>query len=126
MANRRRLTKAERQEVYDKMGGHCAYCGYAITLKTMQADHVIPLRKGGVDELSNLLPACKSCNHYKSTLTVEQFRGCIERWTGVLMRSNTTFRNAARFGQVQPTPHRVAFYFERQESAQREEGQNGD
>lgn len=120
MANRRRLTKAERQAVYDKMCGHCAYCGTPITIKDMQADHVIPLKKGGADEVGNMLPACRSCNHYKSTLTVEQFRDCIERWPGVLMRDNTTYKNAVRFGVVTPTPLLVVFYFERRE-ARREE-----
>ena len=113
MANRRKLTKAERQQVYDKMGGYCAYCGCTITLKAMQADHVVPLHKGGADEVGNMLPACQSCNHYKSTLTVEQFRQCIERWPVVLERDSVTYRNAVRFGQVRPTPRRVVFFFER-------------
>lgn len=113
MANRRRLTKAERQAVYDKMGGYCAYCGTSISLKAMQADHVVPLHKGGSDEVSNMLPACRSCNHYKSTLTVEQFRGCVERWPVVLERDSVTYRNAVRFGQIMPTPQRVVFFFER-------------
>lgn len=113
MGDRRKLTKADRQEVYDKMGGYCAYCGAHITLKTMQADHVVPLRKGGADEVSNMLPACASCNHYKSTLDVEQFRRCVERWPVVLERDSTTYRNAVRFGQITPTPQRVVFFFER-------------
>ena len=33
---RRKLTKAERQFVYDKCGGHCAYCGCEITMRQMQ------------------------------------------------------------------------------------------
>lgn len=113
MTDRRKLTKAERQEVYDKMGGYCAYCGCEITLKQMQADHVIPLRKGGADNISNMLPACGSCNHYKSTLTVEQFRGALERMPAVLMRDSVTFRIAARFELIKHTPCRVVFFFER-------------
>lgn len=30
------------------------------------------LRKGGADALDNMLPACRSCNHYKGSLTVEK------------------------------------------------------
>ena len=41
-----------------------------ITIKEMQADHVVPLHLGGADEISNLYPACRACNHYKSTYTV--------------------------------------------------------
>lgn len=42
--------------------------------KDMQADHVIPLRVGGNDDISNMLPACRSCNHYKAALDLEKFR----------------------------------------------------
>lgn len=39
-------------------GAACAYCGEPAT----EVDHVVPLRRGGVDEESNLVPACKPCN----------------------------------------------------------------
>lgn len=78
----------------------------------MQVDHVIPLRKGGVDALENMLPACRSCNHYKSTLTLEQFRRAVERMPEVLMRDSVTYKNVVRFGMVKPTPRGVVFYFE--------------
>lgn len=44
---RRRLGKSERQEVYQKCNGHCAYCGMGIDYKDMQVDHAKPLRIGG-------------------------------------------------------------------------------
>lgn len=113
MTERRRLTKAERQEVYGKMGGHCAYCGEEITLKAMQADHVDPLRRGGADEVKNMLPACRSCNHYKHSLTIEGLRDALERMPGVLMRDSVTYKIATRYELVAPTPHRVVFFFER-------------
>ena len=31
--------KINREEVYNKCGGHCAYCGNDITIKQMQIDH---------------------------------------------------------------------------------------
>ncbi len=68
MSERRRLTKEERRAVYDKMGGHCAYCGCELHYKDMQVDHVVPLRKGGPDVPDNMLPACRSCNHYKDSI----------------------------------------------------------
>lgn len=117
MTNRRRLTKQDRRAVYEKMGGHCAYCGCEISIREMQVDHVVPLRKGGADTLENMLPACQSCNHYKSTLTVEQFRKAIERMPEVLMRDSVTYRNAVRFGLVKPVSRQVAFYFECAEEA---------
>lgn len=113
MPKRRRLKPEERRAVYDKMGGHCAYCGCKIRLnKDMQVDHVIPLQKGGPDVLDNMLPACRSCNHYKDTLTVQQFRQMVEKMPGTLERDSVTYRNAVRFGLVTPSPHPVVFYFE--------------
>ena len=73
MSDRRKLTAAERQQIYEKFGGRCAYCGCEITIKDMQADHVVPLHLGGEDDISNLYPACRACNHYKSTYTVERW-----------------------------------------------------
>lgn len=114
MADRRRLTPSERRTIYNLTGGRCAYCGTRIAFDDMQVDHVVPLRKGGVDTIDNMLPACRSCNHYKSTLTVEQLGKAIERMPEVLMRDSVTYKNAVRFGLVRPTPHPVTFYFEEQ------------
>lgn len=120
MDKRRRLSMGERRTVYDLTGGRCAYCGEDITFEGMQADHVVPLRKGGADTLQNMVPACRSCNHYKSTLTVEQFRQSVERMPAVLERDNSTYRTAVRFGLVWPLPKPVTFYFEQCEMPKEE------
>lgn len=86
----------------------------------MQVDHVIPMefyelyQANGfdLDTMDNYLPACRSCNHYKSTLTIKKFRKAIENYPIVLERDSVTYRNAVRFGMVQPTPKKVQFYFE--------------
>jgi len=121
MVKRRKLTKAERLVVYNKMDGHCAYCGTEITLRQMQVDHLIPMEfyeaymalGQDLDQLDNFLPACRSCNNYKHTLTLEKFRDALERMPDVLIRDSVTYRNAVRFGLVTPTPHPVVFYFEK-------------
>lgn len=118
--NRKRLTKQERRIVYNKMDGHCAYCGRKLQYANMQVDHVVPLRKGGPDVLDNMLPACRSCNHYKDTLTVQQFREMVEKMPETLERDSVTYRNAVRFGVVTPSPHPVVFYFERREARSHE------
>lgn len=111
---RRKLTKNERREVYKKFNGHCAYCGCELPFDKMAVDHVKSLYNGGEDELTNMFPSCRSCNHYKSTLTLKLFRESVERFHTVLMRDSVTYKNAVRFGQVLPQPHKVEFYFERQ------------
>ena len=110
---RRKLTYLERNAIYDKCDACCAYCGVHIDFKDMQVDHVMPLRKGCTDSLDNMLPACRSCNHYKSTLTLEQFRAAIEKMPQVLERDNTTYKIARRFGVVKTGKPKVVFYFEK-------------
>ena len=111
---RRSFTKAERLAVYEKTNGHCAYCGAEIEMRQMQVDHVISIEfPDSSNDLINLLPACRSCNNYKSTFSIEKFREMIERWPSVLMRDSVTFRNAVRFGMVEPDfEKRITFYFE--------------
>lgn len=40
------MNKKTRLKVYEKYGGHCAYCGEAIEFKEMQVDHIKPLCRG--------------------------------------------------------------------------------
>lgn len=105
---RKQLSKQERLRVYEKCNGHCAYCGCELSLKDMQVDHIIPLALINDDKSEtflNYLPACRSCNHYKSDLSLEAFRRMVERMPDVLMRDSVTYKNAVRFGLVTSTPH---------------------
>lgn len=73
------FTKTEREIVYQKYDGHCAYCGKKIEYKDMQIDHFKPLRAwnsedSGSNEMSNLMPSCRRCNHYKRANKLETFR----------------------------------------------------
>lgn len=80
MNNRKNLTKQQRQKVYNKYNGHCAYCGCELEYKDMQVDHLIPLNDWNnsyTDEelwsMDNLMPSCRLCNHYKRSYTLEHF-----------------------------------------------------
>ena len=118
---RRRLSKIQRQQVFDLCQGHCAYCGCSITLQNMQTDHLIPMELEAIarasghdaDSLENMMPACRSCNNNKSSLTLEKFRLAVYHWHDVLSRDSVTYRNAIRFGQVRPTQYVPQFYFEK-------------
>lgn len=124
LTKRRRLTKAERKAVYNKTGGHCAYCGCDMKFEDMQVDHVVPLNgwsKQGTDTLDNMLPACRSCNHYKSIMDIENFRKMVENMPTALARDSVTYKNAVRFGLVIPNPHPIKFYFEKLEGEHHED-----
>jgi 5-methylcytosine-specific restriction endonuclease McrA len=46
-------------------GWRCFYCNCRLTNETLTCDHRIPLSRKGTNWLSNLVPACKSCNSSK-------------------------------------------------------------
>jgi 5-methylcytosine-specific restriction endonuclease McrA len=62
----------------DKEGsvkGTCVYCGGPATCR----DHDVPRFRGGTDDPSNLVLACKSCNSRKGTLTGDEYREALRR-----------------------------------------------
>jgi 5-methylcytosine-specific restriction endonuclease McrA len=110
---RKRINEKQRRKLYDKYNGKCAYCGHDARYEDMQLDHVKPICHGGIDDISNMLPACRSCNHRKGSESLESFRQSVERFLTVLKRDSVTYRNAVRYGLVTPTPRRIVFYFEK-------------
>ena len=108
---RKSLSKDMRREVYEMYGGHCAYCGREIDIKDMQVDHVQSVYLGGEDKLSNYRPACRSCNFYKTTMSVEGLREQLGLIVGRLEKM-LTFRLALAHGLIQLTGRPVKFYFE--------------
>ena len=55
------LTEAQWEALQDAWGG-CAYCGAAGAL---QKNCLLPISRGGRYTLSNVVPACRSCNASK-------------------------------------------------------------
>lgn len=108
--------KIDRKHIHAKFGGHCAYCGKEITVKDMQVDHIYPKRLGGPDDLENLNPACRRCNHYKRGDTLEAFRrlmqGLHER-----IAKNYIVKVGLDYGVATLRPFSGLFYFETQGSA---------
>ncbi len=64
------FTFQEWVELCEQYSSRCAYCGKGTILT---ADHVIPLSEGGSNYISNILPACKSCNSKKGVMNYEEF-----------------------------------------------------
>lgn len=57
----------EKAEMLKKSGGICVHCGKKLKVnsKDLTAEHIIPLSKGGKNNLDNLIALCKTCNHDK-------------------------------------------------------------
>ncbi len=110
------ISKKTREAVYRKYDGHCAYCGREIAYKDMQVDHYQPLRAwkaedAGNDDISNLMPSCRMCNHYKRANSLETFRRYIQEIPQKL-RSNYIYKIGLVYGNVVEREKRIVFYFE--------------
>lgn len=57
------LTADQWHTIKIHFGYRCAYCGRKMQRLTM--DHITPISQGGEHTLSNVVPACKSCNSKK-------------------------------------------------------------
>ncbi len=58
-----------RRNVWIRDGGKCCYCDQEVTQHGMTYDHVIPRSAGGSTQWTNIVTACRSCNHRKGNRT---------------------------------------------------------
>lgn len=65
---RRRLLR----RIAARDGWTCAYCGRTLTKDTATIEHFTPLSKGGADNLSNMLLACRAHNQGAGSLNVRE------------------------------------------------------
>lgn len=124
--------KIDRQQVYSKCNGRCSYCGCEISIKQMQVDHYLSQRNfathilnnwnvpkhlshltiSDVDHIDNLMPACASCNKFKTANHIECFRSELELQPKRLRDNNPMIRLNERFGIIQIIEKPIIFYFE--------------
>lgn len=110
------ISKKVREAVYAKYNGHCAYCGREIAYKDMQVDHFVPKNgwnEHGTDDMKNLMPSCRMCNHYKRAHTLELFRRFIAEIPRKL-RQNYIYKIGVVYGNVIEDEKQIKFYFEQE------------
>lgn len=114
------ISKKSRDAVWQKYGGRCAYCGREIKLCDMQVDHFTP-KNGyfaqGSDDFSNLMPACRMCNHYKRANSLETFRRYIAEIPRKL-RKNYIYKIGVAYGNIAEKEKPIVFFFETKEAMQ--------
>ncbi len=112
------MTKQKRKEVHRRYDGHCAYCGKTIKYSEMQVDHLIPLARWrryaatqNLDDISNLMPTCRRCNHYKRAYSIEEFRHLLKT-IHERIRKTYIAKVAIDFGIIEFKPFDGVFYYE--------------
>lgn len=55
-----------RHKVFVRDNYRCVECGATNKETTLEIDHIIPVSKGGTNDISNLQTLCKACNRAKS------------------------------------------------------------
>lgn len=121
------MKKELRIRVYNKYDGKCAYCGNSIEYKNMQIDHIIPKKsflfhvnahgydpKNKKDSFENLNPACRRCNHYKRSYSLEEFRVLIMSLHKRIAKQYIN-KVAIDYGIIILKPFDGKFYFEQPE-----------
>jgi 5-methylcytosine-specific restriction endonuclease McrA len=93
--NHRRFTRVKfcRENVYRRDDYRCQYCGDEFNVKELTLDHVVPASKKGRKDWTNMVTACRRCNHRKAQ---SHAAGC---WNAI------TFRTA-RSGMATANPNR--------------------
>jgi len=61
-------TTAEWESLCAQYNHRCLACGQK---RPLCEDHIVPLVKGGTDDISNIQPLCRPCNSAKGTQTID-------------------------------------------------------
>ena len=118
---------SKRQQIWNKSGGKCWYCGCDLPEKGWHADHFEPIHRNWWEDATgrvsrkhperdieaNKVPCCASCNIQKGSLPLEQFRDKIAHFVYSLNNYHTQYAVAKRYGLVQDFEKSVVFWFEK-------------
>ena len=128
------VSKKNREIVKQKFNGRCAYTG-TILKEDWQIDHIKPIKRNwwnntamfsNYHTIENMIPAQKIVNHYKHSLSLEEFRnwylaGLHERLKKLpenprtkksIKRKVYLLEIAKLFGITKDKPFTGKFYFE--------------
>lgn len=59
-----------KEAVFNRHGKSCISCGSS---ENITIDHIVPVSRGGKDEIKNLQPLCRSCNSKKGAMSNAKF-----------------------------------------------------
>lgn len=68
------FTETQWQQLKDAFGYRCPRCGRSEPDITLSIDHIIPLARGGCNDISNIQPLCRACNAAKGARVIIDYR----------------------------------------------------
>jgi hypothetical protein len=72
-----KLSKKQQQQIFNKAGGRCWYCGVKLNAIDRQSNNGFVIEHSNDRysyDMDNLLPSCGKCNKGKGKKNIEQFR----------------------------------------------------
>ncbi|MBA7697085.1 hypothetical protein ES703_105743 [subsurface metagenome] len=70
---RHRIPPELKTEVFHRDDFTCQYCGSKFASSKLTIDHLVPVSRGGLDEIVNYITSCLPCNQRKTNLPLEEF-----------------------------------------------------
>ena len=70
---RGRMRRSIREEVLWRDNYTCQFCGWHFDKGELTIDHLVPMARGGLDEITNYVTCCEPCNQRKSDMPLEAF-----------------------------------------------------
>jgi 5-methylcytosine-specific restriction endonuclease McrA len=120
-----KLSKTNRNILFQKFDGRCAYCGCKLGLR-WHADHIQPIKRPidkiglpdnpELDNFENLNPSCPPCNINKHSMSIEEFRAVIAKYVVSMNKYSTQYNMAKKFNLIIETDNEVKFYYETYQS----------
>lgn len=75
---RSRISRQVREEIFQRDDYTCQFCGTRFAFADLTIDHLVPVSRGGLDEMTNYVSCCRSCNERKANLTLPDFADSIK------------------------------------------------
>lgn len=101
MAKREHIPAKLRHEVFQRDNYRCRECGATNKETTLEIDHIVPVSKGGTNNINNLQTLCKKCNRSKYTRT----------WVGGVKDNNTPRISSNRYYNHSSKKSSKSYYF---------------
>lgn len=60
------------RELFRRDGHTCMYCLTSLPDRQLTRDHLVPMSRGGTDDWTNVVTACRSCNQRKANRLLQE------------------------------------------------------